>query len=442
MKHSTLSRILSQALYGALAVSAGCGVNVSSFDSPACTNGYAMSVEGLRPAMPVDYLELRTVDTFGVSMSSVLSSTGTKCATAPVRPTCEATLASKMPTKGFYQQCSDFCSGGALLATRGGEVIVADSKAALDALLAPYDTPQEAVLAALSTGQYISCTDKSRGAVRAVADGFEVVTSTGSGCGTSDPVRQHLLHVDASGTVVEQDSYLLQAGAPGCVIGRRPEGLRRAGVLRRADSAVGCYFADNARLESASVAAFRVLHRELLAYGAPASLLRQAKRSARDEVRHTRVTRRLARRYGAVAKSPSVQPQPIRSLEALAIENASEGCVRETFGALLGRWQALRATDPAVRRAMLRIARDESRHAALSWQVAQWAATKLSPESQRRIAIAQQLAVETLRAELAVEPAAALRETAGIPSSRESLRLLAQLEQRLWKSSSAASALV
>lgn len=442
MKHSTLSRILSQALYGALAVSAGCGVNVSSFDSPACTNGYALSVEGLRPAMPVDYLELRTVDTFGVSMSSVLSSTGTKCATAPVRPTCEATFAGKMPTTGFYQQCSDFCSGGALLATRGGEVIVADSKAALDALLAPYDTPQEALFAALSTGQYISCTDKSRGAVRAVADGFEVVTSTGSGCGTSDPVRQHLLHVDASGNVLEKDSYVLQAGTPGCVIGRRPEGLRRASVLGRAGSAVGRYFADNARLESASVAAFRVLHRELLAYGAPASLLRQAKRSARDEVRHTRVTRRLARRYGAVAKSPSVQPQPIRSLEALAIENASEGCVRETFGALLGRWQALRATDPAVRRAMLRIARDESRHAALSWQVAQWAATKLSPESQRRIAIAQQLAVETLRAELAVEPVAALRETAGIPSSRESLRLLAQLEQRLWKSSSAASASV
>ena len=54
MKHSTLSRILSQALYGALVVSAGCGVNVSSFDSPVCTNGYALSVEGLRPAVPVD----------------------------------------------------------------------------------------------------------------------------------------------------------------------------------------------------------------------------------------------------------------------------------------------------------------------------------------------------------------------------------------------------
>lgn len=439
MKHSTLSRILSQALYGALLVSAGCGVNVSSFDSPVCTSGYTLSVDGLRPAIPVDYLELRSIDTIGSGTSMVLSSTGSKCAAAPVRPTCEATLASTMPKQGFYKQCSDYCAEGALVATRGGEVIVVDSKAALDSLLAPYDTPQEALFAALTTNQYISCTDKSRGAVRAVTDGFEVVTTTGSGCGTSSPVRQHLLHVDSKGNVVEQDSYLLQAGTPGCVVGRRPEGLRRAGAVRRAESCVGRYFAGNARLEAASVTAFRVLHAELLAHGAPSSLLRNAKRSARDEVRHTQVTRRLARRYGAVAKSPSVQPQPIRSLEALAIENATEGCVRETFGALLGRWQALRAADPAVRRAMLRIARDESRHAALSWQVAQWASARLSSDSHRRIEAARHKAIETLRAELSIEPEATLRELAGVPSKRESLHLLAQLEERLWKHSSAAA---
>lgn len=440
MRHRSLSRILSQALFGALGVSAGCGVDVSSFDAPQCSSGYALSVDGLRPAIAVDYVELRSIDPFTGGSSSVLSRTGTLCATAPARPMCESSYASKMPTTGFYKQCSDFCTAGVLVATRGGEVVVIDSKATLDAFLAPYDTPQEALFAALTTGQYVSCTDKSHGAVRAVADGFEVVTSTGSGCGTSDPVVQHLLHVDASGTVVEVSSSVLKAGTPGCVIGRRPEGLRKDSASLRAEGCVGRYFAGNARLEAASVMAFRVLQAELRFHHAPASLLRQAHRSARDEVRHTRMTRRLARRYGAVAKSPSVQPQSIRSLEALAIENAQEGCVRETFGALLGRWQARQAADPAVRRAMLRIARDESRHAALSWQVAEWVTGRLSPESRRRVEEAQRQAIENLRSELSIEPEPALREVAGLPSASESLRLLAQLEHRLWTRSLMASA--
>ena len=60
MRHRTLSRILSSALQGALLVSAGCGVNVSSFDAPVCAAGdFALSVEGLNPAVPVDYLEFR-----------------------------------------------------------------------------------------------------------------------------------------------------------------------------------------------------------------------------------------------------------------------------------------------------------------------------------------------------------------------------------------------
>ena len=255
MRHRTLSRILSQALSGALVVGAGCGVSVSSFDAPVCVNGYTLSVEGLQPALPVDYLEFRSVPTLTGGSTTVLSQLGTKCQSAPSRPMCEATYNATMPMQGFYQRCFDACDAGALVATRGGEVIVVDTKAKLDSFLAPYDTSQEALFAALTAGQYISCTDKSRGAVRAVADGFEVVTTTGSGSGTTDPVRQHLLHVDAAGVVKELDSYLLKAGTPGCVIGRRPEGLRATRSSRRAAGPVGRYFADNARLESARRAA-------------------------------------------------------------------------------------------------------------------------------------------------------------------------------------------
>lgn len=431
MRQATLFRILSQAL---LAASSGCGVDVSSFDPPLCANGYSLSVDGLSPAMPLDYIELRSIDPYGIgSGGAVLSSTGTKCATAPAKAACEAAFASAMPTTGFYERCTDHCESGAILATRGSEVIVVDSKAKLDALLSPYNTAQEALLAALTTGQYISCSDKKKGSVRAVGDGYEVVTSTGSGCGTSDPVRQHLLYVDASGKVEERSSAVLQAGTPGCIVGRRPDGLHAVRTQRQSASCVGRYFADNARLEQASVRAFRVLHAELLGHGAPASLVRRAKRSAQDEVRHTRVTRRLARRYGATAKASSVKSLPVRSLESLAIENMCEGCVRETFGVLVGRWQAQHAADPAIRRAMLRIARDEGRHAALSWQVARWAHARLSVDAQERVEQAKQQAIETLRSELEREVETELVQRAGLPRAPFALRLLQQLEARLWR---------
>ena len=56
-------------------------------------------------------------------------------------------------------------------------------------------------------------------------------------------------------------------------------------------------------------------------------------------------------------------------------ENAREGCVRETFGALIAMHQAERAGDPIIRRAMRRIAEEETRHAELAWEVASWSAS-------------------------------------------------------------------
>lgn len=432
MRQRSLSRILSRAMQSALIMSAGCGVNTSSYDSPVCAGGGVLSVEGLNPSKPVDYVEFRSIPTLSGGTTAVLSSTGTRCSSAPNKPMCESSYSAAMPSKGFYQHCFDACDAGALVATRGQDVVVVDSKAALDAFLAPYDTPQEALFAALTSGRYISCTDKSRGAVKQVGDGYDVVTYAGSGCGTSDPVKQYLLHVDAAGTVTEVSSYTLQPGTPGCVIGRRPDGLRSASKSRRSSDCVGRYFADNARLEAASVTAFRILRAELLLHGAPQSLVRLSTRSARDEIRHAQVVRRLARRYGGRVQGYSVRPQPPRSLEAMALENATEGCVRETFGALLGRWQAVQAKDPAVRRAMAKIARDETRHAALSWDVADWLWTKLDAAAQERVRTAQRNAIAQLRAELAVAKEPAVQELAGLPTPSQAQALLAQLEVRLW----------
>jgi hypothetical protein len=52
------------------------------------------------------------------------------------------------------------------------------------------------------------------------------------------------------------------------------------------------------------------------------------------------VTADLARRHGVAPLPIKVGAFPARSLEDLAVENATEGCVRETYGALLALWQS------------------------------------------------------------------------------------------------------
>lgn len=159
--------------------------------------------------------------------------------------------------------------------------------------------------------------------------------------------------------------------------GRRPEGLDRA-TLPGA-------FAEMARLEAASVHAFRRLRDELARNGGPRRLLRACSRAARDEVRHTRIAAALARRFGQRVEAPRIAATEPRSVEAIALENAVEGCVRETWGALVATRDARVHPDAAVRAAMKRIARDETRHAALAWAVAAWLEPRLNRDARARV---------------------------------------------------------
>src|SRR5262249_34549044 len=111
--------------------------------------------------------------------------------------------------------------------------------------------------------------------------------------------------------------------------------------------------------------------------------------------------------------------------------NAVEGCVRETFGALLAGFQATRARDPGIARLMRSIARDEMRHAALSWAVARWASPRLDAGARARLDQASREAVESLRrrpASLGGDDLAG----AGVPDATEWRALVAALEEQLW----------
>jgi hypothetical protein len=219
--------------------------------------------------------------------------------------------------------------------------------------------------------------------------------------------------------------------------GRRPAGL--AAPAPAPGCATGQFFAEAARLEAASVHAFRVLGRELAAHGAPARLVAAARRAQGDEIRHARLTRALARAHHARPAPVRVAATAPRSLEDIAVENAVEGCVRETFAALLATWQARAAADPEVRRVMAAIAPDEIRHAELAWAVDAWAGRRLDAAARERVAAARRQAVAELNAEMARPVAAELVRRVGLPEPARAAQLLSAAADRLWPAAATAA---
>ncbi len=125
--------------------------------------------------------------------------------------------------------------------------------------------------------------------------------------------------------------------------------------------------------------------------------------------------RALARRHGAHhVRPPRVGESPVRELVAIAVENAIEGCVRETWGAALAWFQATHAADPIVRSAMARIARDETQHAALGWSLHHWAMTRLPAAQRAEVARALEGARAALPLAVATVPDQDIRHRLGL----------------------------
>ncbi len=157
--------------------------------------------------------------------------------------------------------------------------------------------------------------------------------------------------------------------------GDRPD-LRELTAAER--SALAEAWTADALLEHASVASFARFSLELLAAGAPADLVELAHHAALDEIRHAQLCFALASAYAGEEVAPG--PFPLgdsvtvgASLAAIAASAVREGCVGETMAAVVASEQLARATDPAVRAALARIAADEARHAELAWRTVAWA---------------------------------------------------------------------
>jgi len=153
----------------------------------------------------------------------------------------------------------------------------------------------------------------------------------------------------------------------------------------------------DAQVEHASVAAFARLSLQLLALGAPVELVRDAQLASLDELRHADFFFDLASR----AAGSQLRPGPLDvagalddlSLASLIDTNLREGCIGETRAAEHLRRRAEHVANAERKAALLAIADDETRHAALAFRILAWCrdtAPELTRSSIQRVLGAEQ----------------------------------------------------
>jgi hypothetical protein len=411
------------------------GVDASGFDLDVCEGGSYLPLAKVTPAVAAGYVELRTeLDaSFGTDGApatiQVVAQNGAACAGATDAAACNKKLADLRSSTGWVIPGigRQVPTHRYLVFTRGDAVGAVTSLDDLKTFLLDIENVKDAALLLSERGHSFVCGTKN---ARKTAAGFELITKTGDTCGPGTGIDQHVVSVTAQGEITITRTVRIEDGDPNCAVGRRPEGFTPTASAE--PDAVGRYFAEVAELEHASVHAFRRLAGELAAHGAPAELVHSARRSVRDEIRHTAATTSLAHRFGAEPATPNVPALPLRELFAIALENAVEGCVRETFGAVQATFQASHAADARIARTMRGIAADETRHAALAWEVAAWIEPLLSQDQRSAIETARREAVTKLARDLAVDPDARVTHLAGAPTAGDCARLLRAIDAQLW----------
>ena len=222
---------------------------------------------------------------------------------------------------------------------------------------------------------------------------------------------------------------------PRPVVGRLPKGLQLKNGLAATQSSVnvlGQYLADMTMMETAAITAFYYLSRELEAYDAPAALVARARQAVLEETRHSEMAALLAASYDAEMPEVSIDEFFLRSLYEIALENAVEGCVNETFAAACGLWQSEHAQLDVFRDVIGHITEEEMGHAALSWDIHQWIMPQLSEVEREQIHIAQAEAIDSLVEDFKQESNPVVQQAFGLPTKEDAARLFAQLKRSVW----------
>jgi len=203
-----------------------------------------------------------------------------------------------------------------------------------------------------------------------------------------------------------EESDCGEGGRPFLVYGQ-PRIATLAGIEARPTKhpALAQAWLADALMEHASVAAFARLSLQLLALGAPADLVRDSQLASLDELRHADFCFEMASRHAGSRLRPG--PLPVQgalddlSLAGLVESNLLEGCIGETLAAEQLRRRADLVGDPQLGAALLSIAEDETRHAALAFRILAWcreAAPALAREVVTRVLAEERPSARAARA--------------------------------------------
>jgi hypothetical protein len=230
-------------------------------------------------------------------------------------------------------------------------------------------------------------------------------------------------------TASEDGGSSVRVGCATCAVGRRPAGLGEIEEAGCGDP-IADALSEMARIEAASVHAFRRLDAALARLDAPSKLRARARAAARDEIRHARIVSRLARARGGARKRVSIERAEIGTYE-LALENAVEGCVKETLGVAYLAHQAQHAEDPELRAMAGELYEDELAHANLSWDLVEVFDAHLDPAQKLAIRAAQRRALEEVVSEASnLDPR--VRRAFGVPSGAVVARMVEELRTTLY----------
>jgi hypothetical protein len=421
-----LRQLARWAIAGSLGAASCCGSDFEGWDPVSCDDASNV-LRNPSFARDRDYFGiLRDINSVGqagraqATYIQQLGQSGEPCKSAPDADACMVAFDAATKVRDAClenKQCGIFA-----VVTQGDLVTQFVDREQLVSWLSPIDTLSDALALSAWDGKQIQCATANERGTRYEHDEDRYLFGTEwEDCGVQ--VQYDTWEVSESGSTTKTETEKL--GDSGCAVGRRPEGL--CPIDRRvAAGTLGAHFAEIAHLEAASVYAFERLARELVSFGAPRNLVARAASSALEEVQHARVMGAFARSYGAEPYQVRIANLPARSLYQLALENAVEGCIHETYGALIAHHQAAHAAAPALRSAMRTIARDETNHAELAWQIAAWVTPHLTETQRTELRQAQTQALLSLsQARPALPPLAAA--SIGIPNPILARALVQQL---------------
>ena len=394
----------------------------SSWTGVPCNDDDQMDLlDGLNETEAIDGMLLYGL---GVQASYIQEAGGTRCGNATDVELCNETVDSML----------QYSSSNALVLTQGDVVQVLVTEEEVKSFLGQLDNPEKVFGWMHTHGMRLSC-NFDNSAVVSSENGeawMGVYTEITQDC--APVVRERVrVNINVSDWSITEIARAEIKRSDGVCIGRKPPGelhFNNARYNIECDS-LGIALARHAAYEAASVVAFLHLKMELELLGAPQHLLERIEKAADDERRHTLQVALLAKRYSQEAESFHVEPTEIRDLETIAIDNMQEGCIGETWGALVGLYQAETAQDLVIAETMRHIALDEVEHASLSWAIHDWLFPLLEDDSRLRVTQAKQKALDKLmvKAKHCVNPKHQL--LAGLPGPYAATELATKLVKSL-----------